>query len=108
MVWESWTCCHLKFYGPASAPSSCHRPPLDEGRSHRLRVDIPASSWPEGVQKRPLSPRDDCITQAGVLVLKAQQHRTQDMTPLNAFTRLHELVNSVTEPPKALRGRVSD
>jgi ribosome-associated protein len=66
-----------------------------------LRFDIPASSLPEGVKERLLALRDSRITQAGVLVLKAQQHRTQDMNRLDAFTRLHELVNSVAQPPKA-------
>ena len=68
-----------------------------------LRFDIPASSLPEGVKERLLALRDSRITQAGVLVLKAQQHRTQDMNKLDAFTRLHELVNSVAEPPKTRR-----
>lgn len=68
-----------------------------------LRFDIPASSLPEDVKERLLALRDSRITQAGVLVLKAQQHRTQDMNRLDAFTRLHELVNSVAEAPKTRR-----
>ena len=68
-----------------------------------LRFDIPASSLPEGVKERLLALRDSRITQTGVLVLKAQQHRTQEMNRLDAYTRLHELVNSVAEPPKTRR-----
>lgn len=68
-----------------------------------LRFDIPASSLPEDVKERLLALRDSRITQAGVLVLKAQQHRTQDMNRLDAFTRLHELVNSVAQAPKTRR-----
>lgn len=68
-----------------------------------LRFDIPASSLPEGVKERLLALRDSRITQAGVLVLKAQQHRTQDMNRLDAFARLHELVNSVATPPRVRR-----
>ncbi len=68
-----------------------------------LRFDIPASSLPDDVKARLLALRDSRITQAGVLVLKAQQHRTQDMNRLDAFARLHELVNSVATPPKARR-----
>jgi ribosome-associated protein len=68
-----------------------------------LRFDIPASSLPNDVKARLLALRDSRITQAGVLVLKAQQHRTQDMNRLDAFARLHELVNSVATPPKARR-----
>ncbi|HVR52078.1 MAG TPA: alternative ribosome rescue aminoacyl-tRNA hydrolase ArfB [Pseudorhodoferax sp.] len=65
-----------------------------------LRFDIPASSLPEDVKERLLALRDSRITQAGVLVLKAQQHRTQEMNRLDAFTRLHELVQSVAEAPR--------
>jgi len=36
-------------------------------------------------------------------VLKAQSHRTQDMNRLDAFARLHELVNSVATPPRVRR-----
>ena len=65
-----------------------------------LRFDIPASSLPPDVKERLLALRDTRITLAGVLVIKAQQHRTQDMNRLDAFTRLHALVNSVASPPR--------
>ena len=68
-----------------------------------LRYDIAASSLPEGVKERLLALRDSRITQAGVLIIKAQQHRTQDMNRLDAFARLHELVNSVATPPRIRR-----
>ncbi|MEY2860107.1 MAG: hypothetical protein RL392_565 [Pseudomonadota bacterium] len=68
-----------------------------------LRFDIVASSLPDGVKERLLALRDSRITQDGVLILKAQQHRTQDMNRLDAFARLHELVNSVAVPPRVRR-----
>jgi ribosome-associated protein len=68
-----------------------------------LRFDIGASSLPEGVKERLLALRDSRITQDGVLVLKAQQHRTQDMNRMDAFARLHELVQSVATPPRVRR-----
>jgi len=68
-----------------------------------LRFDIPASSLPEDVKERLLALRDSRITQDGVLVLKAQQHRSQDLNRLDAFSRLHELVNSVARAPKTRR-----
>jgi ribosome-associated protein len=68
-----------------------------------LRFDIPASSLPEDVKERLLSLHDSRITKAGVLVIKAQQHRTQEMNRLDAMLRLHELVNSVALPPKTRR-----
>jgi ribosome-associated protein len=68
-----------------------------------LRFDIPASSLPDDVKERLLALRDSRLTKAGVLVIKAQQHRTQEMNRLDAFVRLHELVNSVAVVPKARR-----
>ena len=68
-----------------------------------LRFDIGASSLPEDVKGRLLALFDRRITKAGVLVIKAQQHRTQEMNRLDAFLRLHELVNSVALPPKIRR-----
>jgi ribosome-associated protein len=68
-----------------------------------LRFDIPASSLPDDVKERLLALHDSRITKAGVLVIKAQQHRTQEMNKLDAFVRLHELVNSVARPPKNRR-----
>ncbi len=65
-----------------------------------LRFDIPASSLPDDLKARLLALRDSRITTEGVLVLKAQSHRTQDANRLDAFARLHELVNSVAAPPK--------
>ena len=68
-----------------------------------LRFDIPASSLPDDLKARLLALRDSRITTEGVLVLKAQSHRTQDANRLDAFARLHELVNSVAAPPKPRR-----
>ena len=68
-----------------------------------LRFDIPASSLPDDVKQRLLALRDSRLTKAGVLIIKAQQHRTQEMNRLDAFVRLHELVNSVAVAPKARR-----
>ena len=68
-----------------------------------LRFDIPASNLPEDLKLRLLALRDSRITTEGVLVLKAQSHRTQDANRLDAFARLHELVNSVAVPPKPRR-----
>jgi len=68
-----------------------------------LRFNILASSLPDDVKERLLALRDSRITQEGVLVLKAQQHRSQDLNRLDAFSRLHELVNSVARAPKTRR-----
>ena len=68
-----------------------------------LRFDIVASTLPDDVKARLLGLPDSRITKDGVLVIKAQQHRTQEMNRLDAFLRLQELVNSVALAPKARR-----
>ena len=68
-----------------------------------LRFDIAASSLPDDVKERLLALSDNRITKDGVLVIKAQQHRTQEMNRLDALVRLQELVNSVALPPKRRR-----
>lgn len=68
-----------------------------------LRYDIPASSLPDDVKARLLSLRDSRITQEGVLVLKAQQHRTQEMNRADALARLQEVVDSVAVAPRVRR-----
>lgn len=68
-----------------------------------LRFDIMASSLPEDVKERLLALRDSRITQEGVLVLKAQQHRSQEMNRADALARLNEIVNSVATPPRVRR-----
>jgi ribosome-associated protein len=68
-----------------------------------LRFDIPASSLPDDVKQRLLALRDKRITQQGVLVIKAQTQRTQDQNRLDAFARLHELVQSVAVAPRVRR-----
>ncbi len=68
-----------------------------------LRFDITASSLPLPVQQRLLALRDGRITQDGVLVIKAQQHRSQELNRADAWARLLALVNSVATPPRTRR-----
>jgi ribosome-associated protein len=68
-----------------------------------LRFDIPASSLPEDVKERLLALRDKRITAEGVLVIKAQSHRSQDLNRLDAYARLHEIVDSVALAPTPRR-----
>lgn len=68
-----------------------------------LRFDIHASSLPVDVKERLLCLHDSRITKDGVVVIKAQQHRTQEMNRLDGMLRLNELVNSVAHPPKTRR-----
>ena len=68
-----------------------------------LRFDIAASSLPDDMKARLLELNDNRITEAGVLVLKAQQHRTQDMNRSAALARLQDVIDSVATPPKNRR-----
>jgi ribosome-associated protein len=68
-----------------------------------LRFDIRASSLPEDVKARLLALADQRITQAGVLVIKAQTERSQELNRAAALRRLNELVASVATPPRLRR-----
>ena len=68
-----------------------------------LRFDIHASSLPEDVKARLLALADQRITQAGVLVIKAQTERSQELNRSAALQRLNELVASVATPPRVRR-----
>jgi len=57
-----------------------------------LRFNVQASSLPEAVRNRILRSNDQRITQDGVLVIKAQNHRTQEKNRAEAIERLRELV----------------
>jgi len=65
-----------------------------------LRFDIRASSLPESIKERLLALNDQRITDGGVVVIKAQQHRSQELNRQDAIDRLHELVSSVSTLPR--------
>ena len=68
-----------------------------------LRFDIGASTLPDDVKARLFALKDSRITEAGVLILKAQQHRTQEMNRSDALARLQDVVDSVATLPKNRR-----
>ncbi|ARN24097.1 alternative ribosome rescue aminoacyl-tRNA hydrolase ArfB [Piscinibacter gummiphilus] len=68
-----------------------------------LRFDIRASSLPEPVKERLLALNDQRITADGVVVIKAQTSRSQDMNKQDALARLTELVASVEKVPRVRR-----
>ena len=65
-----------------------------------LRFDVRASSLPEAVKARLLASGDQRITPAGVVVIKAQRHRTQDRNLADALARLQELVDAAAHVPR--------
>ena len=99
-----------------------------------LRFDINASSLPDEFKQRLLQLNDQRITRDGVVIIKAQEFRSQDKIRGEALRRLKQLVQSVAVLPtvrratkptrssqkkrlenkvrrggvKAMRGRVSD
>ena len=68
-----------------------------------LRFDIGASSLPIDVKARLLALRDSRITQDGVVVIKAQQYRSQEQNRADALARLNTLVQSVAQAPRVRR-----
>lgn len=65
-----------------------------------LRFDILASSLPDALKERLLQLTDQRLTRDGVLVIKAQTQRSQELNRLDALQRLHELIASVSERPR--------
>jgi ribosome-associated protein len=65
-----------------------------------LRFDIHASSLPEPVKARLAAVADSRITQEGVVVIKAQEHRSLEMNRADALARLNALVQSVATVPR--------
>ncbi|WLQ17465.1 alternative ribosome rescue aminoacyl-tRNA hydrolase ArfB [Hahella aquimaris] len=57
-----------------------------------LRFDIKASSLPEIYKERLLELSDQRITKDGVIVIKAQQYRTQEQNREDALMRLKEVI----------------
>ena len=66
-----------------------------------LRFDVRRSSLPAWLKGRLLALQDQRLTREGVLVIKAQQHRSQDMNRAEALARLHALVQAAAHVPKA-------
>ena len=65
-----------------------------------LRYDVAASSLPEDVKARLLALPDGRISADGVVVIKAQEHRSLEMNRSDALARLNALVQSVATPPR--------
>jgi len=68
-----------------------------------LRFDIAASSLPEFYKERLLALKDSRISKEGVLVIKAQQFRTQEKNREDALQRLKALILDATKIQKARR-----
>ena len=62
-----------------------------------LRFDIPASSLSDWLKDKLLNLKDSRLTSEGILVLKAQQYRTQEANKKDAIKRLHAIINAANQ-----------
>ncbi|MFT5710742.1 MAG: ribosome-associated protein [Halioglobus sp.] len=75
-----------------------------------LRFDIKRSSLPDFYKQRLLGISDQRITADGVIIIKAQKHRTQEKNRQDALLRLKDLITAATvvkknrRPTKPTRG----
>jgi ribosome-associated protein len=68
-----------------------------------LRFDIPSSTLPDAVKARLLASGDQRITPDGVVIIKAQRHRTQERNLADAMLRLHDMVDAAAHVPRVRR-----
>ena len=64
-----------------------------------LRFDVAASSLPDAVKARLIALSDRRLSDEGVVVIKAQRHRSQELNRRDALARLNELVARAAEVP---------
>ena len=68
-----------------------------------LRFDVVASSLPEAVKERLRALADQRITAEGVIVIKAQDHRSLPRNQSDALLRLQDMVDQAAFVPRARR-----
>jgi ribosome-associated protein len=67
----------------------------------QLRFDVAQSALPEDVKNRWLQSGDSRLSLEGVLIIKAQRHRTQEANRQDAWLRLYELLDQFAKAPRA-------
>jgi ribosome-associated protein len=82
-----------------------------------LRFDIRNSSLPDSCKERLLALSDQRVTQDGIIIIKAQQYRTQEQNKEEALRRLHQIITDAmvvarnrrpTRPGKNARKKRTD
>ncbi len=68
-----------------------------------LRFDIAASSLPDPVKAKLLAMRDQRISSDGIIVIKAQKHRSLERNREDGLVRLRELIASAAFVPTLRR-----
>lgn len=65
-----------------------------------LRFDVRRSSLPDRVKESLIALRDSRITDDGVVIIKAQSHRSQEKNRMDALSRLDELLRQAQQVRK--------
>jgi ribosome-associated protein len=68
-----------------------------------LRFDIPNSSLPDSCKERLLAAGDQRLTLDGILIIKAQQYRTQEQNKEDALDRLSRIIRDAMVTQKRRR-----
>jgi len=68
-----------------------------------LRFDVGASSLPEEIKARLLARRDQRLSSDGVIVIKAQKHRSLERNREDALVRLREMIAAAAFVPAQRR-----
>ncbi|MGP9689326.1 alternative ribosome rescue aminoacyl-tRNA hydrolase ArfB [Psychrobacter sp. AOP22-C1-C5] len=68
-----------------------------------LRFDINTSSLSDEYKQRLLDSKDSRLTKEGVLIIKAQQFRTQERNKIDAIERLRSFILTATHVNKTRR-----
>lgn len=68
-----------------------------------LRFDVAASSLPDFYKRRLLALSDKRLTKEGVIVIKSQQHRSQERNREAALERLQQMIKAVAILPQKRR-----
>ncbi|MEM6351161.1 MAG: alternative ribosome rescue aminoacyl-tRNA hydrolase ArfB [Cyanobacteria bacterium P01_D01_bin.14] len=68
-----------------------------------LRFDVASSSLPDSYKERLLKLKDKRLTKDGVIVIKSQQHRSQERNREAALARLKAMIQAVMVTPKRRR-----
>lgn len=68
-----------------------------------LRFDVGASSLPEEIKARLLARRDQRLSSDGVIVIKAQKHRSLERNREDALVRLREMIAAAAFIPAQRR-----
>jgi len=68
-----------------------------------LRFDVAASSLPDDLKARLVGRRDQRISDEGIIVIKAQSHRSLEKNRADAVARLRALIDAAAVIPRVRR-----